>query len=168
MKLRHVIGGGVGLIAVTVAALAIYGSTQPRDHEVSATVQLERPTAEVFAIVEDVASHPCWRTGLSKVEIVSESPRRFVEHVDGETVTYEVDERVEGRKLVVRIADEDLPYGGSWTYELTPVDGGTALTITERGFVDGVVLRGIAALVMDPLASIAQYERDIQGFSPCD
>ena len=167
MKVRHVIGGGVGLIAAAIGGLAIYGSTQPRDHEVSATVQLERPPSEVFAIVEDVASHPCWRTGLSKVEIVSESPRRFVEHVDGETVTYEVDERIAGRKLVVRIADDDLPYGGTWTYELAPVDGGTALTITERGFVDGIVLRGIAALVMDPLASIAQYEQDIQGFEPC-
>ncbi len=27
----------------------------------------------------------------------------------------------------------DLPWGGSWTYELAPAGAGTQLTITERG-----------------------------------
>ena len=168
MKVMHLIGGGVGLIALTVAGLAAYGATQPREHEVSATVQLAGSPAEVLAIVEDVAAYPCWRSGVSKVEILGGTPLRFVEHADGDAVTYEVDERVEARKLVVRIADEDLPYGGTWTYELAPADNGTALTITERGFVDGVVLRGLASLVMDPLASIAQYEADLQNHKTCE
>ena len=168
MKPLHIVGAGVGLLGVAVAGLAIYGSTQPRDHVASITVQLDRPPAEIFAIVEDVGSYPCWRTGVSKVDVVSNDPLRFVEYIDGEGVTYEVAERIKGRKLVSRIADEDLPYGGTWTYELSESDSGTALTITERGFVDGLVMRGMASLLMDPRASIAQYQTDLQGFETCD
>ena len=38
-------------------------------------------------------------------------------------------------RFVSEIADTDLGYSGGWTFELTEVEGGSRLTITERGFL---------------------------------
>lgn len=159
----------VVVIAGVVGALAAYGATQPRDHEVSASITLDRAPGEVFAILDDARSYRCWRSGLDEVEVLAEDPRRWIEHGEDGAVTYEVVERDPAAGLlVVRIADEDLPYGGRWTYRVADQGGSTRLTITESGFIDGILLRGIAALVMDPSASIQQYQADLRAWTPCD
>ena len=163
--LRIVLWVVVGLAGL-VGGFALVGATQPRDHELSRTVELEPAPDEVFAILEDREAYPCWRSGLDAIEVQSDS--RFVESASGDDVPYEVVEREPGRKLVVRIADPDLPYGGQWTYALEPRGSGTALTITEAGFVDNLVMRGIASLFMDPAASIEQFQADLLAHRTCD
>lgn len=163
--LRIVLWGGVGLAAF-IGALALFGATQPREHEVSRTVELEAPPAEVFTVLEDREAYPCWRTGVTDVRVDDGS--RFVETTDGEAVAYEVTERAAPHRLVVRIADDDLPYGGQWTYALAPKGSGTALTITEAGFVDNVVMRGIASLFIDPATSMEQFQADLLAHRNCE
>jgi len=159
---------GLLLVLVAVACLAAYGATRPREHEISRTIELDRSPAEVFAILEDARAFPCWRSEVATVEIVAESPRRFVEHTDDGEITFVVEERVADRRLVVRIADDDLPWGGAWTYELVPTGSGTALTITERGFVDNVILRGLVAVFTDPATSMTRVQNDLQRYEVCD
>ncbi|MCZ6857779.1 MAG: hypothetical protein O7F70_07230, partial [Gemmatimonadetes bacterium] len=36
-------------------------------------------------------------------------------------------------RLVMRIADDRLPFGGTWTYEIHEEAGGSRITITEDG-----------------------------------
>jgi hypothetical protein len=52
------------------------------------------------------------------------------------------------RRLVTRIADPDLPFGGTWTFELTPAGSGTSLTITERGQIRHPIFRAVARFVL--------------------
>ena len=157
--------GTVGVLALLVGALAAYGATQPRDHEVSRTVELSMPPDEVYAIVTDFGSYACWREDVAGVDVDGD---QFVEHGAQGDVRYEVVERQPPTRLVVRIADDDLPYGGAWTYELAPAGTGTSLTITERGFIDSVVMRGLAAMLMDPTDSIVGVQSALQRYSPCD
>ena len=152
-------------LALLVGALAVYGATQPRDHVASRTVEIDLPPAEVFAIISDVESFPCWRSDVEKVERIDET--RFVEHTGDGAVTYTVDEQRAPERRVVRIADDDLPYGGAWTYELRPSSSGTELTITERGFIDNSLVRGIAAFVIDPHDSIARFHADLRAHQSC-
>ncbi len=44
-----------------------------------------------------------------------------------------VAESTEPVRLVMRIADDKLPFGGIWTYEIQEEAGGTRITITEDG-----------------------------------
>lgn len=50
-------------------------------------------------------------------------------------ISYRVTESVPPRRLVTRIAEHNLQFSGTWTYELGPDGPGTRLTITERGEV---------------------------------
>lgn len=166
-RLVVLLGVAVGTVALGVGAIAVYGASQPREHVASRTIELSHTPAALFAILDDVASYPCWRTGVTRVERLGDEPRRYVEHVGDERIGYVVDERVPVQRLVVRIADAELPWGGSWTYELEPSGSGTRLTITERGFIEPVLLRGVAALMMDPTASIAGVQEDLRRHHGC-
>ena len=57
-----------------------------------------------------------------------------------------------------RIEDTNLPFGGSWTYELAPVgDSETTLRITEDGEVYNPIFRFVSRFVMGHDATIRQY-----------
>ena len=59
----------------------------------------------------------------------------------------------------VRIADDTLPFGGTWTYELAPEGAGTRLTITEDGVVRNVVFRFLSRWVFSHTATLEKYLR---------
>ena len=73
-----------------------------------------------------------------------------------------VERTVPDRLLVGRIADANLPFGGSWTYELAPrAAGQTSLTITEDGEVYNPIFRFVSRFVMGHSATINQYLSDV-------
>ncbi|HSR42141.1 MAG TPA: SRPBCC family protein, partial [Longimicrobiales bacterium] len=74
------------------------------------------------------------------------------------TMTIETVEAEVPTRLVTRIADEDLPFGGTWTYELEPTgDGRTRVTITEDGEVYNPVFRFMARFVFGHTATMDTY-----------
>ena len=76
----------------------------------------------------------------------------------GPPITFVVDRSTPDRLLVGRIADPTLPFGGSWTYELTPAESGTTtLRITEDGEVYNPIFRFVSRFVMGHDATIKQY-----------
>jgi hypothetical protein len=60
-------------------------------------------------------------------------------------------------RLVARIADPNLPYGGGWTYEVSAVDGGTLLRVTERGEVYNPIFRFVSRFIMGHTKSLEDY-----------
>ena len=68
-----------------------------------------------------------------------------------------------GRRLVTKIADDSLPFGGTWTYELSrPSAGnGAVLRITENGEVKNVVFRFISRFILGQTATMDTYLRDL-------
>lgn len=79
---------------------------------------------------------------------------------DGD-VNYEVTESIAPRKLVTRIADKNLPYGGSWTYEISPDGAGSALRITENGEVYNPLFRFVSRFITGHKATIDNRLRDL-------
>lgn len=76
--------------------------------------------------------------------------------------TLEVVDAEPGRILVLRIADDDLPYGGTWEYRITPEEDGTAtLTITERGEVYSPFFRFMARFVFGHEGTARTYLADL-------
>ncbi len=104
---------------------------------------------------------------MTEIEITASNPLRFIEHADGDAVAYRVTEREPGRRLVVKIDDPTLPWGGTWEHVLEPRGEGTHLRTTERGHIDGVFVRGIARLLMDPRASLLGYQADLADYPGC-
>jgi hypothetical protein len=142
--------GAVGVIVVLVLVVLIVGSVLPRSHVASVAARYAATPDTLWTSLTDVASFPRWRTGVSRVESLPDEngQRGWREHGKHDAVTYRVVEADPPRRLVSRIADEGLPYGGTWTYELTPDGSGTRLTITERGEIYNPIFRFVARFVL--------------------
>ena len=65
----------------------------------------------------------------------------------------------------MRIADPDLPFGGTWTYELKPDGGGTQLVITERGEVYNPIFRFMSRFVFSHTATMERFVASLKGAS---
>jgi hypothetical protein len=57
----------------------------------------------------------------------------------------------------VRIADPDLPFGGTWTYDITPDADGSRLKITEHGEVYNPIFRFMARCVFGHERTMKAY-----------
>lgn len=146
------------LVAVVLLVVAI-GALLPRKHEASRSVVIAAPPAAVYDAVADVAHTPAWRKDVQRVELLErvDGRLRFREHSSFGVVPYEVVTAEPGRQFVTEIVDRDLGYSGSWTYAFAPQDGGTRVTITERGEVSNVVFRFLSRFVFGHTKSIDAY-----------
>ena len=79
----------------------------------------------------------------------------------GQKVTYELVEDKMPSRRVVRIADQSLPFGGTWTFEIAPAPEGCVVRITEDGEVYNVIFRFMARYFFGYTASIEGYLRDL-------
>ncbi|HEY5062608.1 MAG TPA: winged helix DNA-binding protein [Gemmatimonadaceae bacterium] len=86
---------------------------------------------------------------------------RYRETGKNGSILYEVERSTPDRELVGRIADQSLPFGGTWTFTLTPGDAGTTLSITEDGEVYNPLFRFVSRFVMGYDSTIDTYLRDI-------
>lgn len=146
----------VVVVAIPVA-LSLVGALLPRNHLARRRATFAKRPDELFATLTDVAAYPSWRGDVKRVEMVD--AKRFVEHGKQGRIAYEVTESTAPRRLVLRIADEKLAYGGTWTFELEPREGGTTLTITEDGFIKNLALRVLARFVFGYASTIEAYLR---------
>lgn len=161
MKIALVIAA---VLVATVIVIVVIGAMLPREHVASRSARIARPPAEVYAAIRDFESLPKWRADVQRVEMLglAEGRLRFREHGAHGAVTYEVVEEIANRKLVTRIADRDLGYSGSWTYELRPDGDGTLVTITENGEVSNPLFRFLSRFVFGQTATMERYLEALQ------
>ncbi|MBY0505695.1 MAG: SRPBCC family protein [Bryobacteraceae bacterium] len=149
----------VGLVGLFAAVMGI-GSLRPTNHSVSRFVEFTKPPEQVWPVIVDRLSQPAWRLDVTKVESAaspSGKPRWKETMSDGMVVTMEERAIEPNRKLMVDIADPDLPFGGTWTYQLSPTaKGGSRLQITEDGFVKPALYRFVM-IFMDPADTMSKY-----------
>ena len=140
----------VGVLVVVVLVVVIIGYLLPQSHTASMTARYAARPDTLWASLTDVQAFPQWRPGVTRVEMLPDEngQRGWREHASGDVVTYRIVESDAPRRLVARIADDNLPYGGSWTYELAPADSGTRLTITERGEVYNPIFRVVSRFIL--------------------
>src|SRR5688572_16610408 len=122
----------VGLV-VLVLIVVLIGYMLPKAHVASRTRSFNAPPDTVFALISTPADYPKWRPTVKSVEILAPEggKARFREVSSDGTILFQVDESQPNRRLVTRIADPSLPFGGRWVFELTAgTGGGTTLTIT--------------------------------------
>ncbi len=153
----------VGLLIFAVAMVAVIGACLPRSHVASRAATYRRKPAEIFTLIRDFEGAPTWRTGLKSTELLP--PRDghicYRETSSHGAITYVMREEKSAERLVTEIADENLPFGGTWTFELTSTGDGTSLRITERGEVKNVIFRCLARFVFGYTGTMETYLRDL-------
>ena len=158
--MKWLLYSGIGLVAL-IAVVATVGWMLPKGHRASRSVVLTAPPAQVFAIISDFSRYAEWRSDVTRVEMLPDDGRGllFREHGKNGAITYRVEASEPGVRMVTRIADTNLAFGGSWTYGLTAATGGaTALTITEDGEVYNPIFRFMSKFVISQHATIDAYQ----------
>ena len=153
----------VAVLVVIILVVVIVGLSLPVGHTASRQATLQAGPAQVFAVLADVERYPAWRSDVKSVEVLSRAPLRWIEHGSNGTITFEQIESDAPHRIVGKIADARLPFGGTWTYELAPSGGGTTLTITERGEVYNPVFRFMSRFVFGHTATIDRFIADLRG-----
>lgn len=158
-RIRTWVLGALGAVIGLALLLALVGMLLPREHTARAAIELAAAPERVWAIVSDFAGAARWRPDLESVRL--ESPAggrlRFVETTGEGDTPFEVVSQDPPRRQVVRVVDDGLPFGGTWTWELVPLSGGTGLTLTEEGFVRNPVYRAMGLLFFRPTEGITRY-----------
>lgn len=152
----------VAVVAALVAIVVGVGYALPQSHIASRTISLPAPPDDVFGAIWSVDRYPNWRADVQRVEVLSLEPLRWRELSGGDWITFEVAESRRPEFHSVRIADPELPFGGTWTYELTPEGSGTRLTITERGEVYNPVFRFMSRFVFGHTASLDRFAESLR------
>jgi len=150
----------LAVIVALIAIVLVAGAMLPRQHSASRSVVLKHDRQSVYGVVRDFAKHPQWRKDVTQVEILA--PAQFREHSKFGVVTYAIDLDEPAKKLVTRIADQNLPYGGSWTYDFEDAPGGTKLTITENGEIKNVAFRFMARYIFGYTSTMEAYLKALE------
>ena len=142
--------GIVGVLVAVILVVVIIGYLLPQNHVASVSARYAAPPDAIWSSLTDIQAFPQWRPGVVRVEPLPDENGQggWREHQKHDAVSYRVVEADPPRRFVVRIADKNLPYGGTWTYDVAPDGAGTRLTITERGEVYNPIFRCISRFVI--------------------
>lgn len=158
------------IVTATVAALLalawIVGMLLPEEHTARVGARVPGSPDDVWKAMTAPEDFPAWRPGVEEVEVLepaSDGPLRWTERTRSGSLTLEVVEREPPERLVVRIVETELPFGGSWTYELEPSDGGTRVRITEDGKVYNPIFRFVARFALGYEATMRDYLDGLAG-----
>ncbi len=151
------IAGLVGLVAAVGAAL-------PKGHRASRTITYAASPEAVFQAITEVTRFPEWRSRVKRVEVLPDDGRGMLFKEDGAdgVITFRIEKAERGKQVVTRIADPNLAFGGTWTFDLQPAGTGTALTITEDGEVYNPIFRFVSHFFISPAATIDTYLADLR------
>jgi hypothetical protein len=111
----------VGVIAL-VAIVAAIGAMLPRDHKASRTLRVKRTPADVWPAITAATS-------------ASDVPVDVLEH----TPPY---------RMVTRVKETEKMFGGTWTIVVAAEPVGSAVTITEDGWVANPIFRFVSRFVI--------------------
>jgi hypothetical protein len=141
-----VILGGVAIVIVII----IIGWLLPKQHVASRALSLHRKPEDVFQLISDFKAAPAWRSDVREVEMLPEADGRvrFREKGKNGSLTMEIVESHPPARMVSRIADKNLPFGGIWIFDISPTPDGCRLNITERGEIYNPVFRFVSRFIL--------------------
>lgn len=132
----EIVLGILAVLVLLILAATAVGARLPVAHRASHSADLAQSPERVWEAIADPASG---RAGSTFAVVESEPPRRLVRKVVGERA-----------------------FGGSWTYEIAPRDGGATLTITEDGEIYNPFFRFVSKVVLGHARTIEGYLADLR------
>ncbi len=151
------------MLVSAVILVVLIGWLLPKDHVATRVGRYHQSPETLWAAITDVDAMPSWREGLKSVKKL---PGRnglpaHIEVTSSGEMPMETIEMTPPRKLVSRIAGSNLPFGGTWTFEIAPVADGATLRITENGYVTNPVFRFVSRFVLGYTGEMEKYLRSL-------
>ena len=162
--MKWIVGLVVGLV-VLIGVVVGVGALLPEKHRASESARFRVGAEQLWEVITNYGAYPTWRSGVSGVERLTDMNGHPVwketdSHNEG--IPYETVESVPNKRLVRRIADPNLPFGGAWEFSLEATPEGTTLTITENGEVYNPIFRFVSRFIIGHTKNIHGYLNDLQ------
>jgi hypothetical protein len=153
----------VAVLLGIILLVVVIGYALPKQHLASRAISLRQKPAGVFALISDFKDGPKWRADLEQVEMLPDRDGhvRFREKMKQGGITMEVEESNPPQRMVTRIDDQGLPFGGRWIFEVSPTTEGCRLNITERGEVYNPVFRFVSKFIMGYNGTMDTYLKSV-------
>jgi hypothetical protein len=152
------------LVLAGIAGMVLaVGWLLPVKHYCARSAVFRQPVDAVWAVIADPAGYPAWRKDVKRVELLPapEGRMRWREESGERPLTFEVERSEPPRRLVTRIVDRNLPFGGGWTFDLVPEGEGCRLTIREDGEIYNPFFRFMARFVFGYHRTLENYLKAI-------
>src|SRR5262245_19818609 len=144
----------IAIVALALIVSALIGSLLPKEHVASVRVRLKQPARTVWGTLTDFAAWPSWNTGVKHMERLADREGHPVwllvddnGRMPSEVVESTPPSSDRSGLLRTRIADPTLPFGGTWTWEITPRADECTVEITEDGVIHNPLFRFMARFV---------------------
>jgi polyketide cyclase/dehydrase/lipid transport protein len=151
------------VLAGILILLTLLGYLLRKEHTVIREAHFHQPPEVIWTTITDIDAMPAWRQGLKSVQRLPDKNGlpAWVETLDSGIIPLETVASQPPSKLVVRIADPKLPFGGTWTYEITPLPSGSTLRIQEDGEIYNPIFRFLARFVFGYAGTIEAYLKSL-------
>jgi hypothetical protein len=151
------------VLAAILILIALIGWLLPKAHTVTREARFHQPPEAVWRAITDIDAMPTWRQGLKSVKHLPDQNGlpAWVETLDSGTIPLATVVSQPPVKLVVRITDPKLPFGGTWTYEIMPIPTGSSLRIREDGEVYNPIFRFVSRFILGQSATIDAYLKSL-------
>ena len=148
---------GLGLIVV------VTGYLLPVQHVVTVAAHVPATPEQVWDAVTDVAAYPKWRGDVTSVAMLPSDSGHVAwrERGRNDAISYAIEQAERPRRLVTRITDTSLPFGGSWEYLISAEGNGSRVQITEQGEVYNPVFRFVSRFIMGHAATASAFLRSL-------
>ena len=153
--------GGVTLLGAIVIGI---GVLLPVDHQAQVSFEVAAPAAQVWQLITEVERFPAWRPDVESVELLPAVGGlvSWNERGPGGTLPIAV-EHMEPPRMLVTAIKEGLPFGGSWTYRIEPLDSLHAkITIVEDGEVYNPIFRFVSRFIIGHDATLNRYREAVE------
>jgi len=152
----------LGIVLGLFLLATVIGYSMPASHRATRSARFSRAPEEVWVAIADIRGQPSWRREITRAERLPDRNGHEVwreSDASGSGVAFETLESVPPVRLVRRIVDDSLPFGGTWTMVLTPEGDGTRLAVTEEGVVRNAFFRFLVRVVIGYGATADAYLR---------
>jgi Polyketide cyclase / dehydrase and lipid transport len=156
VKILVIVVAGVVLL---VLAVVVIGWLLPKGHVVSRSASYQTKPDRLFSLITGPQD---WRPDVLRCETVLDANgRELVRETthDGESIAYELLDRVAPKSIKRRIATDNLPYSETWTFSLQPNGELTIVRLTENGEVHNPVFRFISRFILGHTRTMDAYLR---------
>jgi len=145
-------------IVAIVAIIWVIGMMLPRDHMASRMAHYQVPPQKVWEALTDIDAMPSWRIGLKSVTRLPDKNGLPVhtENTSAGKMTFETTLMDPPRRLVRGMAS-DLPFGGTWTFDVASAPDGSTLRITENGYVSNPFFRFVSRYFIGYTSEMNKY-----------
>jgi len=131
------------LVVVAIAAY-VYGLSLPAHQTHTRTTTLKQTPEAIFALLTDLPNFPKWNKDMVKIEMLppidgKEATRQTFN--GNMAMTIITSESIPPKHLVRSMGDNNGPFEGSWTYDISPKADGSQIILTEQSTMNSPLFR---------------------------